>query len=162
MTQLMVECKKRGGFMFKYNEKIQLIKDTIGTRQKYHEIITNHDFTDLEKDILLQASANVKHTTVDQKLINEAYNILLLKSIVSTNTRNNSTTNFPFIKLLFIVGFLSIVFYIMTPNNFEKVNTVETLEQKEIVPKQEIEESRYGNVSGQGFLRTQAVMFSRK
>lgn len=133
--------------MVDYSEKVQLIKDTIGSRQKYHKVIANHDFTDSEKDILLQASANAKHSKVDQELINQAYNILLLKSIIDTNKIKSATTNVPFIKYLLIFGFLFVLFYMITPSKFEGVNEETSSIQKPIPPK-------FGSISGQGFLRT--------
>ena len=61
------------------NEKVKFIKNTIGSREKYHEIITKYTFTDSEKDILLQATANIMHSNIDKLLIYEAYELLVPK-----------------------------------------------------------------------------------
>lgn len=57
-------------------DTISYLKDKIGTREKYHNILQNNTFNKTEKDILLQASVNVKKDTPNNELIEEAYNLL--------------------------------------------------------------------------------------
>ena len=134
--------------MFESDEKIQSIKDVLSTRKNYHNIITNHDFTDSEKDILLRASANINHSKVDKLLINQAYDILISKSIIqttlSTPKSNKSPMNLSLLKYLLIGAFLFMLFYL---TNFEE-------QKKEEIPQQEVPIVKLGDISGQGFLRT--------
>ncbi len=76
--------------MIEANEKIQFIKDTLSTRQDYHKIISNHSFTSSEKDILLQATVNIMHSSPDKFLIYEAYEILAAKSLEESTSNNAS------------------------------------------------------------------------
>ena len=65
--------------MDKDNEKVQFVEEILSTREAYHAIITKYSFTDSEKDILLQATANIMHLNIDKLLIYEAYEILVSK-----------------------------------------------------------------------------------
>ncbi len=125
--------------MFEHNKKIQFIKDKLGTREKYHEIITNHSFTNDEKDILLQASVNISKSKRDETLINKAYNILISKSIRETTANKNFNMDFSLLKYLLIGGFLFMLFYLFNFNDTNK--------QDEVIVK-------LGDIAGQGFLRT--------
>ena len=79
--------------MFENDKKIQFVKDTLASRQNYHELLLNHSFTDSEKDILLQATVNIMHSSPDKFLIYEAYEILAAKSFKeSTKDTTNQTT----------------------------------------------------------------------
>ncbi len=138
--------------MFENDKKIQFVKDTLGTRQKYHEVITYHDFSDSEKNILLQAVANIHHNEIDESLIFNAYDILVSKSIENTFGRKKSTKKSPLLKYFLIIGFVIVVFYILTPNEFQGANKVEV--SKRDVLKQDTAVVKFGKIRGQGFLRT--------
>ncbi len=140
--------------MFEHNEKIQFIKDTLGTREKYHEIITNHSFTNFEKDILLQASVNIKSSNIDESLINVAYDILISKSIQNNTQEKNSTINLSLLKYLLLIGSLFVLFYITTLKEPAVVKKGGTSKQENVAP-EHTSVVKFGDIRGQGFLRTQ-------
>lgn len=65
-------------------EKIELIIDIIGTRKNYHELLQHNSFTDSEKEILLNASVNAHNSNPNKLLIENAYNILVTKSLIES------------------------------------------------------------------------------
>ncbi len=77
---LLFGIQKERVVMFEDNEKIEFIRDALGTRYSYHELILNNSFTNSEKDILLRASASVRSSNQDKLLISEAYDIIAAKS----------------------------------------------------------------------------------
>jgi len=80
--------------MLENNKKIEFVKDTLGTRQAYHEIITKYGFTDSEKSILLQATANIMHSNIDKLLMYEAYEILnsTIQNKIATLKKKDKTS----------------------------------------------------------------------
>ncbi len=81
--------------MIKGDEKIDFIKNTLGSQEKYLDIISKYKFTNDEKDILLQATANIMHPNIDKLLIYEAYEILASKIEASNKvlpTKKNTYT----------------------------------------------------------------------
>ncbi len=130
--------------MFENDKKIQFVKDTLGSRQDYHEIIANHSFTNPEKDILLQASVNIHRAKINKSLMDEAYNILVSKSIRSTTKNKNFTMDISFLKYLLLAGFLLIVYYLVA---LKEPQETKKEEAKVVVVK-------FGDIAGQGFLRT--------
>ena len=75
-------------------EEIKLIKDIIGTREDYHELLQYNSFTDSEKEILLNASVNAYNTNPNKPLIDKAYNILVRKLFIeSEQFESPSKTN---------------------------------------------------------------------
>ncbi len=70
-------------------DKISYLLDKIGTREKYHTILQNNTFNKIEKDILLQASVNIKNDYPKNTLVERAYNILSVKKSEQTTTPTN-------------------------------------------------------------------------
>ncbi len=66
--------------MFEKNEKLELLKEILGTREDYTETVKNLDLDEKEKEILLLASVHIKKKNIDQKLIDQAYDIVVKKS----------------------------------------------------------------------------------
>ncbi len=126
------------------NKKEVFVKDVLGSRKKYHEIINDHSFTDNEKDILLQASVNIHKSKTNKILIDKAYDILISKSIESTIKNKSSTMDFSILKYLLIGAFLFMVFYLTTFNDPEKAKKAEESKQM----------NEIGHIVGQGFLKT--------
>ena len=77
--------------MIEDNKKIEFVKDTIGTQEKYNTFIVDYGFSNLtnsEKDILLQASVNVHEYEIDESLIFKAFNILVSLKLKNTSSLN--------------------------------------------------------------------------
>ncbi len=56
--------------------KIKYLEDTIGTEERYFHTANNHNFTKEGKNILIEASVDLKKDKVNQTLIDRAYRIL--------------------------------------------------------------------------------------
>ncbi len=136
------------------NKIIQFVKDALGTRKKYHDLISSHDFTDFEKDILLQASANINNSNIDTSLLNAAYNILISKSIQDNTPKKNYMVDLSLLKYLLIIGFLFALFYIIILKEPDVAKKSDLSKQENVSPKQ-ISVVKVGDITGQGFLRTQ-------
>ncbi len=65
---------------WKKNEKLETIKDLVGSRAAYIETVKMLELEGEEKDIFLRASLEVKKDKPDQEIIDKAYVILLAKS----------------------------------------------------------------------------------
>jgi len=64
----------------KKNEKLDLLKDVIGSRAAYTEFVKNVELTKDEKDVLMRASIEVNKKTPNHGILDQAYAILVQKS----------------------------------------------------------------------------------
>ena len=71
---------KRGKKMFKKDEKLETLRELLGTRESYLETVKTLELKDNEKEILLRASVELKKRKPSSEIIDKAYNILVSKS----------------------------------------------------------------------------------
>ncbi len=86
------QLHKEGGESFNATfetDKLEYLKSTIGTREKYHKVIHDATFNKIEKDVLLQALVNIKKENPNQTLIERAYNILSKNKSEQTSSLSN-------------------------------------------------------------------------
>ncbi len=62
------------------NEKLETLKDMVGSRAAYHETIRLLELNDQEKDIFLRASVEVKKSKPNLEVIDRAHDVLVGKS----------------------------------------------------------------------------------
>ena len=77
--------------MIEDNQKIEFVKDIIGTRNKYDTFIVDQSFANLtnsEKDILLQASVSIREYEINKLIILQAFDILVSLKLKSTPSLN--------------------------------------------------------------------------
>lgn len=74
-------------------DKLNYLKDKIGTRQQYHDLIHSYSFDTDEKNILLQATAQINRSDPDMTLIKQAYTILSEKLQSQTRKDFQESTN---------------------------------------------------------------------
>ena len=72
------------------NEKIETLKDMVGSRVAYLEIIKALNPDEEEKNFLLRASVEVRKTEPDIEVINKAYQILVGEDDVQQNSNHES------------------------------------------------------------------------
>ena len=81
---------------FDKNEKLETIKDLLGSRATYHDTIQVLELNEEEKDILMRASIEVKKGNPDLKIIDRAYAILVGKSFQGENVEENTASDKPY------------------------------------------------------------------
>lgn len=67
------------------DKKFAFIKTQLGSRQAYSNTIKQGNFSTSEIEILLQASANINSSEINQELIYEAYDVLHSKNLYKEN-----------------------------------------------------------------------------
>jgi hypothetical protein len=77
----------------KKNEKLETLKDMIGSRAAYMETVQMLELDKREKDIFLRASLEVKKKKPNQEIIDGAYAILIGKSFKGENNTGEVDTN---------------------------------------------------------------------
>ncbi len=77
----------------KKNEKLETLKDMIGSRAAYMETVRMLELDKREKDIFLRASLEVKKKKPNQEIIDGAYAILIGKSFKGENNTGEVDTN---------------------------------------------------------------------
>ena len=77
------------------NEKIETLKDMLGSRAAYHEAVQLLELNEQEKNIFLRASIELKKRKPDPEIIDRAYAILIGKSFQgeSHDEENNEVHN---------------------------------------------------------------------
>ena len=147
--------------MDKDNEKVQFVEEILSTREAYHEIITKYSFTDSEKDILLQATANIMHSNIDKLLIYEAYEILApkiqddiatpkIQHRISIHKKQNGISK---LLLSLVAGLIIMVFFLTQYHSIEDEIVDEKVMQERIRNAQKsygkkLEQKQQGNVHG--------------
>ncbi len=70
----------------KKDEKLEMLKDLLGTRAAYVELVKNIDLNKDEKEIMLRASIEVNKEKPNQNILDQAHAILVQKSYAGTTS----------------------------------------------------------------------------
>lgn len=79
----------------KKDEKLELLKDLLGTRAAYSEFVKNVDLSKEEKDIIVRASLEVNKKSPNQNIIDQAHAILIQKSFTSASEDEEQIADIP-------------------------------------------------------------------
>lgn len=76
------------------DEKFRFVHMKLGIKQDYSNLIKENNFTDLEVDILHQASIDINSPEPNNKIIFRAYNILHPKKVQNPSIKNKNTKKY--------------------------------------------------------------------
>jgi len=85
--------------MLKKDEKLETLRESLGTRDAYLETVKTLELQDNEKEILLRASVELKKRKPSSEIIDKAYNILVAKSFIKLNEKDKIMSDKDFFNL---------------------------------------------------------------